>query len=549
MTMVMLVRYRLRRLGIILACAAGGMAAQAADTPLDGVTNAGTITINYLDTGSISSSGTFTNTGTLTLVGALNNAGTYIDSGVGVIFLHGGYASGNAAINNTSSSLMTIANLNVTGSGTLSGTGTYSLGNVTVTPVTSFSIDATTDLTGVMNCNDMLNLLSGRTLTNSGTLNCSGTGGWAACYLASGSILNNDGTISISQSTRLSALGTIYLLGTNSGNGVISYSASSGMGSSSINSIITGTGCYGTIAFDSVKDLPIASISVESGATTTITGSGSGTLSVGSATVTGTLNNTRATTVAGAFTNNGTVNNSGNLILNSTASYAGSGVLNLNGGTLTNNASAAQTVANLNIDSGNTGTFAGSAATNLTNLTLAGTLNNSSAGGVTIGTLTVASGINTAGYRFDLPKEFMLTPSYGLGFTTMYDPQYTETGATGGANLKINEFTIYSLCQNMDLKLGRLWQISRNLGLLPEIWGGWEHEYLGNGGDVTTAFASAPTQSWTSSVQTIAADRAVFGAGLTTLLCDRWSVFGRYDQKLWQGGFSTNFSAGLRVSF
>lgn len=156
---------------------------------------------------------------------------------------------------------------------------------------------------------------------------------------------------------------------------------------------------------------------------------------------------------------------------------------------------------------------------------------------------------NQVGYQFDLPKEIMLTPSYGLGFTAMYDPEYTETGAASGANLKVNEFTSYSLVQNLDLKLGRIFQIGKNVGLLPEVWGGWEHEYLNNAGDITSAFAAAPSQSWTSPVNAIAQDRAVLGAGLTTLITDRWSLSGRYEQRIWQGGMSTNFSAGIKVSF
>ena len=74
-------------------------------------------------------------------------------------------------------------------------------------------------------------------------------------------------------------------------------------------------------------------------------------------------------------------------------------------------------------------------------------------------------------------------------------------------------------------------------------------KYLDNGGSIQTAYAAMPSQSWTTPVSSTAADRAVFGAGMTTLIGDRWSLFGRYDQKLWQGGYSTNFSVGVKVSF
>ena len=157
--------------------------------------------------------------------------------------------------------------------------------------------------------------------------------------------------------------------------------------------------------------------------------------------------------------------------------------------------------------------------------------------------------MNTVGYKFDLPKGFSLTPSYGLAFTAFYDPTYTETGATNGANLRVEGHTSYSLLQNLDLKVGRLFKINDKLSLMQEVWVGWEHEYLGSGSEVTSAFAAAPSQSCTTTIATIAADRAVFGAAMTALVNDNTSIFGRYDQKVWDKGYETSFSLGIKISF
>ncbi len=153
------------------------------------------------------------------------------------------------------------------------------------------------------------------------------------------------------------------------------------------------------------------------------------------------------------------------------------------------------------------------------------------------------------GYRIDLPKDFMLTPSYSLSFTTLYDPQYTETGASGGANLKVSEYTSYSLRQKLQLKLGKIFVINNRIALLPEIWGGWEHEYLSEDSEITTSFATVPSQSWTTPVSKIAADRATFGASLTTMISSRWELNSRFNHTLWETCFNTEFALSAKLKF
>ncbi len=153
------------------------------------------------------------------------------------------------------------------------------------------------------------------------------------------------------------------------------------------------------------------------------------------------------------------------------------------------------------------------------------------------------------GYRIDLPKNFMLTPSYSLSFTTLYDPQYTEEGASGGANLKVSEYTSCSLRQKLQLKLGKIFTINNHIVLLPEIWGGWQHEYLNDDSEVTTAFATVPSQSWTTPVSKISADRANFGASLTTMISSRWELNARFNHSIWETGFNTEFALSAKLKF
>jgi uncharacterized protein with beta-barrel porin domain len=153
---------------------------------------------------------------------------------------------------------------------------------------------------------------------------------------------------------------------------------------------------------------------------------------------------------------------------------------------------------------------------------------------------------NRFGYTFELPKNIFLTPSYALGMSYLHNPSYTEYGAA--AALKVNDHDSWSLNQNLELRLGKLFQISNSFAILPEIWGGWEHEYL-SANDVTMRFAAIESTQWSAPVTRIADDRAVFGAGVTTLISNKYEVFGRYNQRLWDGGHSSTFTAGVSVKF
>ncbi len=155
----------------------------------------------------------------------------------------------------------------------------------------------------------------------------------------------------------------------------------------------------------------------------------------------------------------------------------------------------------------------------------------------------------TVGYTFNLPADIQLTPSYSLGYTLFYDPEFTETGA-GAANVKYNSFTSNSLLQDLGVRLGKLIRTSDDLAFLPEVWGGWEVEYLNTGGTRnTTTTASIGSQTYGTTMNGMATNRAYWGLGLTALIKDNVSVFGRYDQKIWDKGYNVGFTAGVKVGF
>ena len=158
-----------------------------------------------------------------------------------------------------------------------------------------------------------------------------------------------------------------------------------------------------------------------------------------------------------------------------------------------------------------------------------------------------ASWYNQAGIGIELPRGFLFTPSVSLGLTYFHDPDYTETGA-GGANLRMDSQNHWSLLSNVGARLGRAFVISPKAVLLPEIWGGWEHEYLGVD-DVRTAFAAAPDYGWKAPVVSLPDDRAVLGAGLSTLISDRYDFSLRYEARVWSTGCDHQFSLRTGMKF
>ncbi|GHS90994.1 hypothetical protein FACS1894139_04790 [Planctomycetales bacterium] len=159
------------------------------------------------------------------------------------------------------------------------------------------------------------------------------------------------------------------------------------------------------------------------------------------------------------------------------------------------------------------------------------------------------SWFNRAGYTFALPAEFFITPSYALGMTYLHDPAHSEYGVPAAAAVKYHDYDNWSLLQTLDLRVGRLFRVNDCFALLPEIWGGWEHEYLDPNSVTTTMGAGALDYTAQYRVPGIAQDRAVLGVGLTTIIQNKYEVFGRYDERLWDGGHLSQFSVGLSVKF
>ena len=155
----------------------------------------------------------------------------------------------------------------------------------------------------------------------------------------------------------------------------------------------------------------------------------------------------------------------------------------------------------------------------------------------------------TIGYTFNLPADVLFTPSYSLGYTFFHDPDYTETGAKAG-NLAFSSFDSNSLLQDIGIKFGKLFRVDSSLTFLPEVWSGWEVEYLNTGGNRSaTTSTSIGGNTYSTAMTGLETYRGYWGIGLTALIKDNISVFGRYDHKIWSNGFNAGFSAGIKIKF
>ena len=154
----------------------------------------------------------------------------------------------------------------------------------------------------------------------------------------------------------------------------------------------------------------------------------------------------------------------------------------------------------------------------------------------------------TLGYNFKLPLNIIITPSYGLSYTYFNDPGYIETNA-GGANLKVNSFSSQSLLQDIEVRIGKYFNVNDDLQLLPELWGGWRMEYLNTGGELRAAFTGALTESFNNKIRNTNKQRAFAGAGLTALVGDNISIFGRYDHEVSESSFNATLTAGIKIFF
>jgi uncharacterized protein with beta-barrel porin domain len=158
---------------------------------------------------------------------------------------------------------------------------------------------------------------------------------------------------------------------------------------------------------------------------------------------------------------------------------------------------------------------------------------------------------NRLGYSFHLPYDFFLTPSYALQVNYFHDPAYTESG--GDAALRFDDFDTWSLYQTLELRASKFFAVNEKLALVPEIWGGWEHEYLNPGSGAANwshlGYSGSSGNKFKLPVHGQTEEVALIGLGITSVIKNKYEVFGHYEHRLRSSGYNAQFLVGFNVSF
>ena len=114
------------------------------------------------------------------------------------------------------------------------------------------------------------------------------------------------------------------------------------------------------------------------------------------------------------------------------------------------------------------------------------------------------------------------------------------------ANLAVNPLDAHSLRSRVGAQLTRtcLWG---NTKIVPEAFAGWAHEYLEN--DLLEARLIGGVTPFSIDRGGIFRDAGYFGAGLTAMPCDHFSLFARYNGEYSSGGHFTAVDVGAAVAY
>jgi outer membrane autotransporter protein len=149
------------------------------------------------------------------------------------------------------------------------------------------------------------------------------------------------------------------------------------------------------------------------------------------------------------------------------------------------------------------------------------------------------------GYDFKVySTELTLTPEGSLQYLYLYEEAFTERGP--GA-LEVDSRDSHSLRSRLGFSLSYAFESSA-VTLVPELFAGWEREYLGDDESIEARFVGGG-DAFSVGVGDPEEDSAAVSAGVTALLSEDFSAFARYDGNYSSGGEIHGITGGIRISF
>lgn len=149
---------------------------------------------------------------------------------------------------------------------------------------------------------------------------------------------------------------------------------------------------------------------------------------------------------------------------------------------------------------------------------------------------------------FKLGHGWEVLPQAGLQYVVEPISGYTESGA-GDANLSYNGYTSQSLISSLGAEFATDWQAGTN-DFRPWVSLGWDHQFLNNAQDVTTAFVGNPGTTFATVVDGPVRNALTVGAGLSDQLGPNIRLFARYAGRFGsQHSITHRGEVGVRLYF
>ena len=147
------------------------------------------------------------------------------------------------------------------------------------------------------------------------------------------------------------------------------------------------------------------------------------------------------------------------------------------------------------------------------------------------------------GYDLHL-SAWTVTPTASLQYTAYRQDGFTESGA-GAAGLRVGAETVHWLRSRVGLGVSRAIDLGK-ITLVPEAFGGWEHEYFDDP-RLEASFLGSSAR-FTTEQKGLPGDSAYFGAGVSAEMENGPTLFFRYEGALSDQDSVHLFSVGVKVS-
>jgi outer membrane autotransporter protein len=117
----------------------------------------------------------------------------------------------------------------------------------------------------------------------------------------------------------------------------------------------------------------------------------------------------------------------------------------------------------------------------------------------------------STGYAFEAGKESFITPFASIQYSKLSQGDYTETGSNANLIVKPGEINVLKSGLGLKFSTGAK---ANNAGQNFHMFAGWYHDFAAESVEITSSFASAPTESFVTKGASVPADSVRGGAGI-----------------------------------